>query len=286
MVKERARKAGPRHDGEAAAFPVLEAILVALLIVTTIIFFTSLQRPTTGTDVGGIDLGRLSADTLDILQTKEFTKAGCLDAVPLEQWVGLVMNGTKCPDGTFVADEVEDFVSEVLPPGTRFQLRLGNGVSNGMLEGGDSALVLVPVNDTQTPRAARASATYITPNWTAFRGRTASAALQGVYPGQELSALNNVNATAFLSSATTAGSIVCIKSPTGSSRGPGRETWDDHWEQSTTHVPSDIPYGTWAGYTTADCSGSVAKYLHVGLRDGTKTDYPLYALQLVVWFGA
>lgn len=262
------RRLGPDDQG---AFPVLEAILVAILILTTILFFTSLQRPTTATDEGGIDLGRLASDTLAILQTKEFTKVGCMEGLTLEQWVGAALNSTNPSNGaasSCVADEVEAFLTEVLPPGSQFLVRLDNGVG---------PLVLVPYGSDDTPRAARAAETYITPLWLAASNRTNS---QSVYPGQELGAADT-NATAF-----KGGGVLCVKSPTGVSTGPGGVSWATFWKANATHVPSEVPFGAWRGYAAADCSGAVAHYLFVGLSDGTKTDYPVYGLQLVVWFGA
>ena len=260
-----------RHD-EDAAFPVLEAVLVAVLILTTILFFTSLQRPTTATDEGGIDLGRLASDTLEILETKEFTRAGCpqlATAKGLEQWVGAALNGTEC-----VADEVEEFLAEVLPPGTRFLVRLDNGVE---------PLVLVPYGSTETPRAARAASTFVTPAWMTNMGHTSA---EAVHPGRQiLDATANPVATAF----ATPASIACIKGPSGSATAPGGATWLSLWQptapETPPRVPSSIPYGGWVGYTNADCNAG-ATYLFVGLADGTATDYPVHGLQLVVWFGA
>lgn len=267
-MRERLR--GDEH----AAFPVLEAVLVAVLILTTILFFTSLQRPTTATDEGGIDLGRLAADTLDILQTKEFTTSPttCPELATgkgLEQWVGDAVNGTAC-----VANELESFLGEVLPPGTQFLVRLDNGVE---------PLVLVPYGSSESPRAARAAATYITPLWLSNKNHTTA---DTVYPGQQLAdSVTHANATAL----ATPASVSCIEGPSGSSTGPGGASWLSVWQpaspETPPRVPTVLPYGGWVGYTDAACS-SGAKYVFVGLPDGTKTDYPVLGLQLVVWFGA
>lgn len=249
---------------EEGAFPVLEAVLVAILILSTVLFFTSLQRPTTATDEGGIDLNRLSADTLAILQTKTF--AGCGATRGLEQWVGATLNGTQC-----VADEVESFLQEVLPPGSQFLVRLDNGVE---------PLVLVPYGSDEAPRAARAAATYVTPSWL-FNAKKLGA--QVVVPGQELD-VTDTNATALTDPAT-----LCIKGPSGSEFGPGGVTWRSIWQpspaQSPPRVPATVPYGGWIGYTDANCSSGPTRVV-VGLADGTRTDYPVFGLQLVVWFGA
>ncbi len=248
-----------RRD-DNAAFPVLEAVLVAVLILTTILFFTSLQRPTTATDEGGIDLGRLAADTLEILQTKEFTTsaATCPELATgkgLEQWVGAALNGTAC-----VADELEAFLGEVLPPGTQFLVRLDNGVE---------PLVLVPHGSSESPRAARAAATYITPLWVDNLPGPATAT---GYPGQQVTAGDLYT--------MTLGTCASITAPTGSPDGPSG-TWENLWDDEIGRIPSAAPYGLWK----ANCGGSDV-YARLGLPDGTKTDYPVYALQLVVWFGA
>lgn len=246
---------------ERAAFPVLEAILVAVLILTTILFFTSLQRPTTATDEGGIDLGRLASDTLGILQTKEFTRSGCpalATAKGLEEWVGASLDGTEC-----VSDEVESFLSEVLPPGTQFLVRLDNGVE---------PLVLVPYGSDETPRAARAAETYLMPIWTAHADEVPAAA---GFPGQE------VPLAGTLRDFTLAAACTTVVSPTGSQLGPGGRTWTAIWQEEPGRVPSNAPFGTWK----ATCGGT-DRFVGVGLPDGTLTDYPVYGLQLVVWFGA
>lgn len=257
---------GRLRQDETAAFPVLEAVLVAILILSTVLFFTSLQRPTTATDEGGIDLNRLSADTLAILQTKTFST--CAGTLALEQWVGAALNGSQC-----VADDVATFIHEVLPPGSQFLVRLDNGVE---------PLVLLPYGSDEAPRAARASATYVTPSWLSNAKKLGA---QLVVPGQELNATVDTNATAFATPAT----IQCIKGPSGSAIGPGGATWRSIWQPapatSPPRVPGNVPFGGWAGYAAADCSGTPQR-LVVGLQDGTKTDYPVYGLQLVVWFGA
>src|SRR5688572_11526763 len=113
-------------DDERGSFMVLEAILVALLVLTAILFITSVQRPSTGADQGGLDLGQVAADTLSILQVRSFngdafdtwitdlaqgdSATGCLATAPTE---------VACPTAT----AIDDFLGEVLPTGTRYSLR-------------------------------------------------------------------------------------------------------------------------------------------------------------------
>src|SRR5687767_2555861 len=68
-------------DDDRGSFMVLEAILVALLVLTAILFLTSVQRPSTGTDQGGLDLAQVSADTLSILRVRTF------NGDPFDTWV-------------------------------------------------------------------------------------------------------------------------------------------------------------------------------------------------------
>ena len=279
---------------EGGAFPIFEAVIVAVLIITTIIFFTSLQRPTTATDTGGIDLGRLAADTLVVVRTREFTATACTPDVvdaTLEEWVNRTMTPTTATDSC-MADAIEDFLDEVLPPGTSFQLRLDNGVE---------PLLLVPFGAEEPPRAAHAAEVYFAPRWRANWVLPAvNATLEQVVPGMEVPAELAV-ATTFVEPST----LTCIEAPNGSDRAPDGQTWLQHWQgaqatdpvtgdplvPSVDVVPAYAPYGVWVGYTgtqtaAAGCEDTLASRLRVGLPDGTQSDWAVYGLQLVVWFGA
>jgi hypothetical protein len=253
-------------DDEQAAFPVFEAVLVAILIITTIIFFTSLQRPTTSTDQRGIDLGRLASDTLGVLQNKPISGSGCVQGATFKQWIGSAMNGSRCE-----ADLVEKFVAEVLPLGTQFQIRFDNGIDHR---------VLVPFNSTDVPRAGKAAATHLNPFWLTYANITPA---DRVFPGMEVTD-GPTNATSF----TTPATIQCINSPLGTAGGPGKVSWVSRWQAggATPRVPTAIPYGVWAGFSGAPDANGNCTYLAVGLPDGTTTNYGVYAIQLVVWFGA
>ena len=282
----------PRRDAdEEAAFPVFEAVIVAVLILTTIIFFTSLQRPTNATDAGGIDLGQISADTLVVLQAREFSATACTPDVTdasLDEWINRTMTPQSATDSC-MADAVEEFLDEVLPPGTRFQVRLDNGVK---------PLVLVPFASDEAPRAAHAAETYFDPRWRMnWVPPAVNATLEQLTPGMEVP-VSLTAATTFLNPAST---IKCIEGPNGSARAPDGATWLAHWQDTSDwidattpvrQVPSDIPYGVWTGHTSnaiagdGGCTGSPASRVRVGLPDGTRTDWAVYGLQLVVWFGA
>src|ERR1041385_5687437 len=121
MVPRRRVRTLRRDAG--GAMPVLEAILVAVLVLTAIIFFTSAQRPTTGAEQGGIDLAKVAADTLQIMQARNFTGTG--PANP-EVWVTRLAQGD-----TPTAAAIDTFLKGILPSGSRYILRLDNG--NGTL---------------------------------------------------------------------------------------------------------------------------------------------------------
>ena len=260
-----ARRLRADEDG---AFPIFEAVIVAVLIITTIIFFTSLQRPTTATDAGGLDLGRLAADTLVVLRTREFTAAACgeVDAT-VDEWVDRVMTPESATDSC-MADAVAEFLDEVLPPGTNFQLRLDNGVE---------PLRLVPFGAEDPPRAAHAAQVYLDPRWRANAVTDAAAAgLELVSPGQTIP--DPAAGLPVASSFVRASAVTCIEAPNGSARAPDGATWLSHWltavAEGTTAdvVPGYAPYGTWAAFTdgappdgTTDCDGAVASRVRVGL---------------------
>jgi hypothetical protein len=66
-------------------------------------------------------------------------------------------------------------------------------------------------------------------------------------------------------------------------------TWVELWQGQAAdaeRVPLHVPFGVWAGYPNADCTGAPS-YARVGLRGATvPDDLPMYGLQLVVWYGA
>ena len=55
---------------------VFEALLVGVLILTAILFMTALSGPTQSESSGGLDLARISADTLVILESRNPEDAG------------------------------------------------------------------------------------------------------------------------------------------------------------------------------------------------------------------
>ena len=241
-------------------FPVIEAVLVAIIILTAILFFTSVQRPTTAADSGGLDLGRMSADTLRILSTRTF------EGKDLETWVTDVVGGNSTTAAT-----VDAFLREVLDDSLAYSLRVTNGVGE---------LQILPLDPSSQPHLARAAQMPFFPNWTAF-------ADEG--PGTMASPGQNVSSGPFASWISDA---ACIESPTGSDAAPADSTWAERWADSDPVVPAGSLYGTWAAYTDAGCSAG-ATYATI-VRPGCEASadpectspYAMYGLQLVVWFGA
>jgi hypothetical protein len=254
-------------DDDRGAFMVLEAILVALLVLTAILFFTSLQRPTTGSDQGGLDLGQVSADTLQILQVRQFS------GQTLEGWVTNAMRGD-----TTTATAVDQFIRQVLPTGARYSLRLDNGVSG---------LQILPSGSSELPRGARGAEILLVPNWATYRNNTAvGATTLFVTPGQTI-ASTDASYYPFVNPSST---IQCYQAPNSYSTAPDgadadttADTWRSRWQsaiQTTTvttnakdnaatlgtgmqQVPRDLPLGKWRLNTNSDCTSGTTSYVNV-----------------------
>ncbi len=230
---------------------VFESILVAIIILTAILFVTSLNRPSPAQSEGAVDLGRIASDTLRILQDREEPDAA---GVPqLDHWLDEIMKNNATAQS-----EADDFFAEVLPTGTRYVLRLDTG--HGTMD-------LLPPNAAleSQPRGGRVGSALYMPNWTVHDTMVPSETL---HPGQihDHSTWN------------------CFTAPTGVTTGPDGVLWNNVWQENLTVVPTDIPYGIWKVHTDLACSS--IDYVRVALPDGTSSDRPPYAIRLVVWFGA
>lgn len=238
---------GSFHRDDGGAFLVVEAILVAVLVLTAVLFFTSVQRPQAASEARGVDLGQVATDTLGILQRRAFTNATTGDP---EGWVTKVLRGD-----TATAELVDDFLDQVLPTGAKHTVRLSNGVG---------AIGLLPTASPGEPRGARAAEVPLFPHWQVYAGKNATDA---VVPGQQV-----FSGGAF--GFTQPGTTQCIRAPypsatatVGSQVGPGNVDWTALWQGQAAgeeRVPTGIPYGTWVGYPNADCSGA-ATYVAVVL---------------------
>ena len=282
-MKGRQRPADGRRgrlaQDERGSFMVLEAILVALLVLTAVLFFTSVQRPSTGTDQGGLDLAQVSADTLSILQTRSFSIGTPATSQTLETWMTGAVGGDAA-----TALVLQDFLDEVLPTGAGYALRLDNGVSN---------LTVLSSGVNAVPHGARASQLILLPAWGSFRGQLPTMTVE---PGQVLPSsdtrYNLVN---------PAGTLQCYQSPAGhttspDSNGNGADTWASRWKATlgavswkdpkvddsgvNQQVPRDLPYGIWkvstdpADVITGQCATGTISYVNVvppGSRQVTLT---------------
>jgi hypothetical protein len=275
---------------DAGSFPVLEAILVAVLVLTAILFFTSVQRPSRGSEQGGIDLAKISADTLQILRTRTFSGQS------MEGWVTNVTAGD-----TTTATSVNDFLRQVLPAGARYSLRLDNGVST---------LQILPYGATETPFEGRASEILFLPNWHTYSNSTSTVT---VTPGQIVAATTTCTSatTAAVDCLVRSGTFLCYESPmaslatrdgaNGLTTDGVADTWLSKWQsvlqtgRTTTNgkdnatavgsgnqqVPFDLPLGRWqlstAVAVSGHCTGPTVVYVNVvppGLRmvaDGSTT---------------
>jgi len=260
----------------AAAFPVFEAILVAVLVFTAVLFFTSVQRPSVSKEQLGIDLGRIASDTLDILESRTFDDPDGGDKLALDDWINRTLSGD-----TDVADSVDSLMRDVLPSGTRYTMRL---------ETGSGTHHLLPPGDPPTPRNGRAAESFLMPDWTAFENRTRLPTLDVVTPGGSMdgAGLDPGDPAACGSLTWTS-----LTAPTNWTRGPDGQAWEAWWCENQPDpapdpdlewfVPDSALHGTW-NYTAPGACVSGCLF-HVGLP-GAATDHPVYGLQLVVWFGA
>lgn len=276
MSRRSARTRPPRpvlRDDDRGAIQVFEAVLVALLILSTLLIVNALQRPTTAREIGGVDLGQLSADTLDILKDRTFTQSSVEYTFP--EWVAALMGqdiGLVAQEG--LAAQVHEFLGSgsngVLPLGTQYQVRVDNGVGH---------VRMLPPDLDRTPLAARAASAYVFPDWTAQAGNATDLRVR---PGAE-EAFNTGSVSA---EAVDFSTWSTLRAPTGSTYGPDGRPWLQIWEDAEPakdRIPESALYGLWE---YDDGSGGCPCYLEVTLPDGSPVERPLYAVQLVVWYGA
>lgn len=227
---------------------VFEAIIVAVLILTSVIFYTTLQRPTQQIQPGGIDLEVVASDTLLVLEASEFEDP--LDSnrnMPYEEWLLRFMQGE-----TDVVALIENFIEEVLPTGTNYQLRLHNGYAD---------YLMLPL-DEEPPRNARTASRIALPDWSFYAGNAGT-------PYSPGDALDFSGFTA-------------LRSPAGTDVSPDGSSWLTQWTQAEAGqdaVPTWAMYGIWE-YEELGC---IPCYLEI--QETVPAEQAVYFLQLVVWFG-
>lgn len=234
---------------------VFEALLVGVLVLTAILFMTALSAPSQSESSGGLDLARIAADTLDILEGRD-AECDADDPTPpgacttlyehrLEEIVSLAMEGKH--------DEAESFLREVLPSGTRFLLRLDNGVEPMTLMPTGAGLSAIPRN-------AQGAETFLLPDWSTHAAD----------PDPATAFYRHGDAVNFAGWTLTA--------PNGATTAPNGASWNAWWtslEPAQDRIPSSVPFGLWE-------TGSGLIRIH----GDAMTDHPMYAVQLLVWPGA
>lgn len=133
------------RDNESGVFQVVEAILVAVLIASTLVFFALVQKPTPAPTSPGLDLARIAGDALSILQGDD--PGGASDG--LQDSVEVLIPTASDANKTLLRDKV----SAVLPDGLRFLLRAHSDAG--------SALVYGPSDIVSDPRNAQGAVTYV-----------------------------------------------------------------------------------------------------------------------------
>lgn len=125
------------HDDQAV-FQVVEAVLVAVLVATTLIFFALVSRPPGGSSSEGQDLAILAGDVLDILGS-----SGKLNAL-----AGDVVNNQPA--------DVRAEITPLLPGGLLYEVRADCNAADT----NPPPAVAGPTSDPASPRNAQAAASY------------------------------------------------------------------------------------------------------------------------------
>lgn len=293
MRLRRRRRLTVLREDEAGAIQVFEAVIVAVLILTSVLFFTSLQRPSQSQDSGGIDLGVLASDVLGVLSQRKFDDPGTPtdDNLTLgpAQWVPLVLQGNQT-----LADDVEDFLRGILGSGMQHKLLLDTGVGQ---------IKLLPPGRDPTPLAARAAGSFVAFPLDA-NAAAAAGATTATYPGGPL-IFSDGTVPLDCEGWTVTAPTNATYDVDGSPVGPGSLSWTTHWQDHCgsgrhdngvdgqddgDHVPVDVPLGVWTvnGGTCAPC------YVLVDLPGRSASEAlaaagdPLrpWGLKLLLWQGA
>ncbi len=232
------------------AFHAFEAVLVAILITTAILYVTATATPPLETTGSGVDVNEIAETMLDDLD--RFSP-------DLEGRIELALAGDS-----------SDLEADMIPvlqkfPGFRYALRLDNGVGTLQIApSGGGTLV--------TPRGAGGASMVILPNLTV----DAPSAVRSFGLGDSVA-----------SDATPLDfeGWVDLESPAGSKLGPGGKTWYSIWkdlEGDFDRVPAGVPLGTW---TCNSLPGQCLDF-EVTVPGGLVVERPVYGLQLLIWDGA
>ncbi len=251
---------------------VIEALLAGMIILTAVLFMTATTAPSPAEGQSGLDLAKVSADTLRVLQQRPAETAIAPNADPSNAARPYPSRLDEIVDEVLRGDDLaanEALVRELVPAGNRFQLRIDNGVDH---------LVLLPTTAdfTAQPRAAKAAETFIVPRWQ-------DNALSGAPCASEPITKNGgpyaPGGKKLLGFAIVAGDT--LRAPNGETTLLDGRTWEAWWNaeiaqngQPATAVPRAALYGWWQH--NGEC-------FFIGSPDGTATTFPTYGIQLVVW---
>lgn len=249
-----------RHD-ESGVFVVVEAVLVAVVVLTAILFYTSVQRPVRSGSQGSADLGQVSADLLSILRRHDVRdpEDPTGPKLPMQSWVTRIMAGD-----TEVAADVQDFLDQIVPSGARYVLRLNNG--RGTLD-------LLPTTRVGTPAGAQASETPLFPLWAAHKLTPSTGeataddpGLTSVSPGVTAADIGKMVTSDALPACAriaevTAPDALSLSVDSGPDTGPVSFTIEDHWRAVADAVLDDgvtaVTSAT-AGFSAADIGRKVS----------------------------
>jgi hypothetical protein len=232
-------------DDERGVLQVLESIMASMILLGAILFVTISSSSVRDTGSSSINLTTIAEDTLTVLTSQP----GLIDAnvSRLDEIVDAAIMGDT--------DSAELFLSNIMPVGTRYALRLDNGI--------ESTHLLPISSGASMPRAASGASTYIMPNWIANSGSNSTVTYM---PGAELN---------FSTWAT-------LTAPDGNATGPGGEDWIDIWRSEVPtqdRIPPSALYGIW------DCTGGTCIDFRIALEPSVTPPRALYAVELLLWEG-
>jgi hypothetical protein len=306
------------RDGDAAALPVLEALIVATLVVGAIFFVALLRR---GAEVpsaaGAAKEDRAAGDAMAALQDLALVVPDCVGppAGPCTKdfatWVGDL--ATSSADAAAVDAVVRPLLVQLLPPGYAFDLRLDYGMGSlPLLAPGFASPVVAHGASAFLPMPnvgpGQAAGTPGPQDCTLIGLLPVAETVQRVAPGADASppagtlpptilSCRRFGASAMTGNPlATTPAITCIVDPLGNLRAPfgdGR-AWLEVWQHpdgpavphTAATVPDGIPFGRWAGYASpATCPPATPPdaTADVVLPDGSlPAATPLYSVELVV----
>ena len=254
------------RDDERAGFPVVEAMLVAVLVFGSILFVGLSRRPTVDISEGADDLAVLASDTMRVLEEAQ------IDGNDVDGWFTPVISGDLT-----TANEVHAYIQDLLGEDVFYLLRLNNGYGTLPLLPPATGLDAQPV-------AARSAQMALVPSTWAKGSSEAAATCPLLNPGcvDDIPYAIVAPGDAYT---VPAGCVASgIRGPNNSNLGPAMGTvlsWWDRWDDTPGEVPSSAPFGFWLFQGTG-CTAAHA--IHV--LPGDLAYHPPQSIELVVWHAA